>query len=68
MQKIEDKHIQKIDEIVSEVQLYYSKKLNYEKCIHKIKEFLPIFLIFYFRSGVLLYEYSFFLRNESWVG
>ena len=41
------------------MQLYYSKELNYEKCIHKIKELLPIFLIFYFRSGALLYEYSF---------
>ncbi len=46
--KIEDKYIRKIDEIVSEVQVYYSKELNYEKCIHKIKELLPIFLIFLF--------------------
>lgn len=56
---IENKYIPKIDEVVAEVQQYYSKGLNYDNCIHKIKELLPIFLIFYFRSGALLYEYSF---------
>lgn len=62
---IENKYIPKIDEVVAEVQQYYSKGLNYDNCIHKIKELLPIFLIFYFRSGALLYEYSFSLERPK---
>ncbi len=56
---IEDKYIPQIDVNVSEAQQYYLKGINYDGFIHKIKELLPVFLIFYFRSGALLYEYSF---------
>ena len=62
---IERTYIPKIDKCVDYIEQQYLSGMNYNHFILGIKELLPIFMIFYFRSGALLYEYSFSSENPK---
>lgn len=60
---IENKVFPILDELIANIN---SKKENdCQYVLEKIKNILPFLLIFYFRSGALLYEYTFNSDNES---
>ena len=62
---IEDVYIPKIDSCIAKIEKENLSGINYSQFILRVKEMLPIFMIFYFRSGALLYEYSFSSENPK---
>ena len=62
---IEDVYIPKIDSCIAKIEKEDLSGINYSQFILRVKEMLPIFMIFYFRSGALLYEYSFSSENPK---
>lgn len=62
---IEDVYIPKIDSCIAKIEKENLSRINYSQFILRVKEMLPIFMIFYFRSGALLYEYSFSSENPK---
>lgn len=57
-EKIETDVVPNIKEIVGDIFLFKEKKIKFNDIKKKIESLLPIFIIFYYRSGALLAEFS----------
>lgn len=63
--KIEDRLISWLDNLLIVLEGEYKNGGDCIKYIFEIKKMMPMFLMFYFRSGALLYEYSFSSQNPK---
>lgn len=54
-----------IDSLISEIEEVYTKEKSISKFKEKIKSIIPYVLLFYFRSGALLKEYSMDSENPK---
>lgn len=57
--EIESVIFPRTDKIIADLEQVYKTEKNAVKYINEIKKMMPLLLIFYFRSGALLYEYEF---------
>ncbi len=63
--KIEGQLISWLDKALEVLEREYEDDANCEKYVNDMKKAMPIFVMFYFRSGAMLYEYSFSSENPK---
>ena len=63
--QIEDRLISWLDKVLIVLENEYENGCDCKKYILDIKRVMPLFLMFYFRSGAMLYEYSFSSQNPK---
>jgi len=63
--QIEDRLISWLDKMIIALDNEYENGKDCQKYILDIKKVMPLFLMFYFRSGAMLYEYSFSSQNPK---
>lgn len=64
-QEIENKVFPILDAVILSLEQDYKHGQNYYKHLRRIKELLPFLVMFYFRSGALLHEYSYYSENPK---